>query len=612
MATATKLRTPKKSSSPPPREPVLDAATQYAMDVEAGRIIAGPHVRDACQRHLCDLKTAGKRKLLWDVGAANRVIRFFSTVLRLSGGQHEGKPFNLEPWQAFIVGSLFGWKWAETGFRRFNVAFVEAGKGSGKSPLAAGIGLYMLTADDEPSAEVYTAAVDKDQAMVLFRDAVSMVKQSPALSSRLSFSGGPGREWNVAFQATNSFFRPISSESQGRGKSGPRPHCVLLDEIHEHSTNAMVEFMSAGTKGRRQALIFMITNSGFDRTSVCFQYHDYGSRVASRQLDDDTFFAYVCAQDEGEDPFEDPTCRVKTNPSVDVTIPMSYLDKQVREALGMPAKESIVRRLNFCQWWDAENPWIDGDLWRACRKDGVDLAEMKGLPCYLGLDLGSKRDLLALGAAWRHPDGSITAATWFWTPADTLAERERLDRVPYGLWVEQGHLFSVPGRSIPFSFVAQFLATQILPKFDVQGLAFDQWRIDDFQHELDAIGIDNFIITGDEKEDARGRGLRMVRHGQGFSGGASESTLWMPRSITVLEDAILHGRFGWQKNPVLNHCSASVVLEADAQGNKKWNKRKSTGRIDGIVAVCQAVGLAEYAKDAFRPTAAWGQVSVAY
>ncbi|EPZ7239349.1 terminase large subunit domain-containing protein, partial [Citrobacter freundii] len=254
----------------------VDPATQYAMDVTSGKVIAGPDIRNACQRHLRDLKEGSKRGLNWDVESVTRAINFFAQVLKLNGGEHEGAPFILLPWQCFIVGSVFGWK-RENGTRRFRTVYVESGKGSGKSPLAAGVGLYCMMADKEPRAEVYAAATKKDQAMILFRDAVAMVDQSPALLSRIQKSGGAGKEWNLAFLQNGSFFRPISSDD---GQSGPRPHCALIDEIHEHKDNRAVEMMRAGTKGRRQALIFMITNSGHDKTSVCYDYHQYGQKVA--------------------------------------------------------------------------------------------------------------------------------------------------------------------------------------------------------------------------------------------------------------------------------------------------------------------------------------------
>jgi phage terminase large subunit-like protein len=241
-----------------------DPATAYAEAVSSGKIIAGPHVRDACRRHLGDLESGPERGLRWDTEEVAKTAAFFRNVLRLNGGQFEGLPFELHGWQAFVVGSLFGWKRTD-GARRFRVAYIETAKGSGKSPLVAGIGLKLLCADKEPRAEIYAAAVKQDQAKVLYRDAVAMIQQSPDLSSRLDMTGGIDPD-NIAHIPSGSFFRPISSERRGRGQSGPRPHCVLLDEIHEHPTNATVEFLKAGVKWRRQPLILMITNSGSDRT----------------------------------------------------------------------------------------------------------------------------------------------------------------------------------------------------------------------------------------------------------------------------------------------------------------------------------------------------------
>lgn len=590
---------------------LADPASDYARAVVAGRTIAGPHVRDACARHIRDLEEGPKRGLEWDKAAADRVYRYFRTVLRLSGGNHQGRPFELHPSQAFIVGSIFGWKRADS-TRRFRMAFIEEGKGNGKTPKAAGIGHYMTGADDENGAETYAAATDKEQAGILFRDAVSMAKQSPGLMSRITFSGGEGREYNIAYLASGSFFRPVSSESSGKGKSGFRPHCALLDEIHEHPTNAMVEFLRAGTKGRRQALIFMITNSGVDRTSVCFEYHTYACKVAAGEIEDDSFFGYVCALDDGtregypaEDPFTDtadkklgfPQSWLKANPLLGVTFQPSYLEEQVRQAKGMPSKESIVRRLNFCQWVDAVNPWIDGDMWRACEME--DWTEPPtSRPCVLALDLSSKRDLCSLAEVWSDSTG-LDARVSFWTPAETLQEREKSDRAPYTAWVKGGHLDAVPGRSIDYAHIAKHVAG-LASSRTVSALAFDQWRIEDFQREMDAIGIDNWIAEWDESGERwieqgkkhPGQGIMMLRHGQGFSGGASPHSLWMPRSIGALEDAVLQGKMRVKLNPVLRWNSASAVLETDATGSKKWEKRKSTGRIDGIVALSMGVGAA--------------------
>jgi phage terminase large subunit-like protein len=584
----------KRAARKTPAAPVrVDPVTDYARAVVAGTILAGPNVRDECKRHLADLEAGPLRGLTWDLEAADRALEFFRVCLTVEV-RGETVPFVLLDWQAFIVGSLFGWK-GRDGFRRFREAYIETGKGSGKSPLAAGVGLYMLLADNEPRAEVYAAASKRDQAAVLFRDAVAMWRRMPAkLRDRVTPAGGAGMEWNLAVAASQSFFRMIASEG---GQSGPRPHGALLDEIHEHESDAMVKLMRAGTKGRRQALMFMITNSGAGRAGVCWEYHEYAGKVSRGDVTDDSFFSFVCALDIGDKPLTDESCWAKANPSIGQTFQPSYLRELVNKARGMPSSESVVLRLNFCVWTDAESPWIDRDLWDGCQSDAVDLEALRPYPCFLGVDLSSKRDLTAVSAVWVLPDGSGVAVTWYWSPGDTLAERARLDSAAYPLWKEQGHLFAPPGRVVDKKAVALFIQG-LCQRYDVRAMAYDQALADDFMTDCDELGFDVWI--DDRKRDESGEpigpdgaGLRMVRHGQGFAGYQSDHVLWMPRSISGLEDAIIAGRLTIQANPVTRSCSASAVLLSDASGNRKWDKRKSTGRIDGMLSLTMAHGAAQ-------------------
>jgi phage terminase large subunit-like protein len=566
----------RKASPTRPPSTSIDPVARYAREVVDGRIIAGPLVRLACARHLRDIEEQAERGIVWRLDRAQYAIGFFRDVLRLNGGEHEGKPFELALWQQFVVGSIFGW-YSDDGFRRFRVAYAEIGKGNGKSPMAAGVGLLMMEADSEPRAEVYAAAVDKDQAAIIFRDAVAMVDQSPMLNGRITRSGGAGKEWNLADKRTGSFFRPISSEHKGRGKSGPRPHCALLDEVHEHPTNAMVEFMRAGTKGRRQALIFMITNSGFDRATVCWHYHEYAERVLKQLFEDDAFFAFVCGLDEGDD-WKDELVWLKANPNLDVSITRKYLREQVREATGMPSKQSIVRRLNFCEWVGAENPWIDEAAWRDCEIT-VDRESLRGRAAYAGLDLSGKNDLTALVLVFPE-DGRKIALPYFWVPADGMREREDRDRVPYSLWRDQGHLNTTPGRSIDYAFAAKKVQ-ELMGFCDLKELAFDRWRMDDFERELTELGISTERVDfGKEPEGSPELILRP--HGQGYKD--------MGPAVDTLETDVLNGTLKVEKNPVMTMCSANAVLTPDPAGSRKFDKRsgKSTGRIDGIVALTMA------------------------
>ncbi len=534
----------------------------------AGDILAGPLVRQACQRHLDDIAA---KKFRFDLDAADHVYGYFRDVLKLNGGDFEGKPFELDASQKFIVGSLFGWK-DDNGNRRFRTAYCEVGKGNGKSPLGAGVGLYMLTADNEPRAEIYAAAHDKDQAKIPFRDAVAMVDQSPALDKRITRSGGPGNEWNLADLSTNSFFRPIASEHKGaRGQSGPRPHMALLDELHEHPSPLMTEFLQSGTKWRRQALIFMITNSGYDRTTVCGQYHDYSKRVLSGAFKDDSFFCYVCGLDE-EDDWQDEKVWIKANPLLGKTITEEYLRKQVTMAAGMPSKQGIIRRLNFCEWTAGEEGWLEPKVWASIEADDLRMEDYREYPCYLALDLASKRDLSALAILFDLGERQV-AFMRFYVPEDGLIERSQRDMVPYTQWRDEGVLTVTPGSVMKFGFIAKDIA-DLDANFDVRALGGDDYKISEMQEELDELGCH----------------LQIIEHPQGFRKD-KKTGLWMPGSLEACEAAIFDGQLQIATHPMMRWMNDCVKIIDDPQGNRKPDKRRSNGRIDGIVGLITTYGV---------------------
>lgn len=554
----------KKPPAPTSRDPV----TRYARAVEQGKIIAGPHVRDACRRHLKDLETGPARGLFFDIAAVQRAIGFFADVLRLNGGEYEGQPYKLLAWQCFIVGSLFGWKGPD-GYRRFRVAYVETAKGSGKSPLAAGIGLYGMMADGEDRAEIYAAATKKDQAMILFRDAVAMRDQSPELARRLIKSGRGENVNNLAWHEKMSFFRPLSSDD---GQSGLRPHIGLLDEVHEHRSNAVIEMLRAGTKSRRQALMFMITNSGANKQSVCWENHDYGAKIAAGQIIDDSFFAYICAVDLTDDPFKNEKCWGKVNPSLQYGLPgIKYLREQVTQARGMPGKESIVRRLNFCQWVEAESPWIGGDVWFACEDKEFDSAMLIGRRCWGGLDLSSTQDLTALALLFEpdQDDPYWRLVPHFWLPGDGLLDKADKDRVPYIAWRDAGYLETSPGRAVDKRVVARRVA-EICSMYDVQVIAFDRWRMEDFQMIIDDEGID----------------LPLEKFGQDYKS--------MTPAVDAFETKLINAEIRHSGNPIMTWCAANAVIVSprDAPDLRKVSKGRATGRVDGIVAAIMAAGRA--------------------
>ena len=605
-----------------------DPVTRYAQDVCHGRTLAGPHVRDACRRHLNDLLSGHLRGLTFDLGRANHALNFFPTVLKLNGGQFEGVPFHLQPSQAFIVGSIFGWT-RENGTRRFRVVYIEQGKGNGKSPLVAGIGLYGMIADGEPRAEVYAAATKKDQAMILFRDAVAMVDQSDPLRNRIKQSGRGDKVWNLYDERSNSFFRPISAD---KGQSGPRPHIGLIDEVHEHKSPTVVNMMSAGRKSRRQPLIVLITNSGTDRNSVCWEYRAKGIEVCQGSSEDDTYFAYICANDgpapkdvaredvsryfasycscagpvgataaalaghhedcflrkaevtrdglrvahPGDNPLRDETCWVKTNPTLGIIIQPQYLRDEVNGAKGMPAKTATVKRLNLCIWTEAFNPAISYEVWQAAGSSYT-LDKFRGMKCVAGIDLSATTDLTSIVLVFEI-DGEYWLWPMFWIPGDGLAARVEKDHVPYDVWKNEGHIYTTPGAAIDKDFVVA-QTEKVLGRYDIKisKAPFDRYRIDTLAAACDREGVE----------------WPLIPFGQGF---ASMGPAWDSFETALVEKKLHH-----PQNPCLNSNAASAVLASDPAGNKKPDKSKATGRIDGIVASVMAVGTAAAAEPAPPP-----------
>lgn len=604
-----------------------DPVTDYANDVLAGCIVAGPHVRNACRRHLSDHETGAERGLRFDYAAMDRAIGFFRDVLRLNGGQFDGTPFILQPMQAFIVGSIFGWKRAD-GTRRFRRCYIEAGKGCGKSPLAGGIGLYMGFADGEAAAEVYAAGKDKAQAFVLYRDAVAMVDQSPALKKRITTSGG-NPVWNMTDLTTASFFRPISREG---ASSGPRPYLALADELHEHPDGKVIEMLERGFKFRRSPLLFMITNSGSDRNSVCWAEHQHAVQVAAgTQTPDEDFtyvgetwdgsdatFSYVCALDKNDDPLTDPTCWPKANPLLGVTLQYEYLDGVVAQAKDIPSKRNGILRLHFCVWTESDTAWIPRPILDKVMANFDPWVEHAGQQISgAGLDLSGSKDLTAAAFCIetgikrvKKVDGTEadlpTYDAWVeaWTPGDTMDERSKVDHVPYRLWHEtfhknaagedttQPYLQAPEGARIRYDHVAAHLA-KVDHHFGIACLGYDKYAYDDFQDELDGYGLDLNAVAHPQGGKKRAKPSEEKVEEAKAKGLPPPLGLWMPGSVGKLEELILEERIRIRLSPVVVTALMGVAIETDPlMGNSWFSKKKATVRIDPAVALAMAVGVA--------------------
>lgn len=533
----------------PPRTPrgsgTLDPVRAYARAVVAGRVVAGDLVRQACRRHLDDLRDQRARGLVWRQERADFALSVFALLKLPSGG-----PFVLQPSQQFIVGSLFGWYLAD-GSRRFRTAYIEEGKGNGKTPMAAGIGI--IGALERRAAEVYTAGVTRDQANYLLNDARQIIEASSALRSRFEIGAH-----NLAVTAMASYMRPVSSEA--RSLDQKRVHMALIDEIHEHETDLVVEKMRAGTKGDDSALILEITNSGYDRHSICWQHHQYSRQVLSGVVPNDSWFAYIAALDAG-DSWTDEAVWPKANPLLGVTVTHRYLREQVQEALDMPAKAALVQRLNFCIWNEASVGAIEMTRWDAepCQRPGEFPA---GAECWGGLDMSTTTDLSAWVLLREDEYGDLHVRARFWCPQEGIALRSRRDHVPYELWAREGWITPTPGNVVDYDRVREDISADA-EELEVREAGYDRWNTTQLVTQL------------------MSDGATMVPVGQGYASLSAPTKEWLAK---IAAGKVRHGG-----NPVLRWMAANLVAEQDAAGNIKPSKAKSTERIDGQAAAVIAM-----------------------
>jgi len=622
-------------------KPVVDPVTQYATDVVAGTIVAGRLVRLAGARHLDDIRQATAKQLEWHPDEAQEAIDFFPTVLCLPEetdvdedveaaedvSPEAGTPFVLSPHQQFIVGSLFGWHAVrvsqKTGAQRvqlrYRIAFYQAGKGDGKTPLFAGILIYLLVRHGVRGAQLFCAAVTKDQAKIAFADCVKMVEASPALKKLITHTGN-----NLAVKTTGSFIRPISAER--RGLDGKRVQGAVVDELHEHPNSIVAVKIRKGIKGRPNALILFPTNAGVDRESVCWEYHEYSREILEGTLVNEAWFAFVCHLDacatcqaagKLQPSDECPHCDdwktegphwLKAVPNLGVSVSWQYLRDEVRESIGIPSQRNMTRRLNFCQWTDTLAVFITQEAWAACVTPltrEVFLASLEGRECFLGIDLSDKIDLSSVvcnfpraltrpdlegaaagegqGAADEHDsddgdgdgppppadrptlDCAVDVLPYFWMPAKTLERRAKEDSIPYPDWVKAGWVKTTPGVRIDHDAIAAFIIDELAKRYRIRG-----------------IGIDNASASGLVSKLKRHFGEEFVQEvPQGFKR-LSEPTKTL--EALVVSDELRH-----DGNPCQAWCMGNMAIEENAWREIRPIKIAQRKRIDGGVGLIDSL-----------------------
>jgi phage terminase large subunit-like protein len=506
-----------------------------------------------------------KRKTKAELEAARRAVFFLENLAHVKG-QWAGQQFKLLGWQHKLISDVFGTLRSD-GCRQYQTVYCEIPKKNGKSELAAGIALDLTFADGEPGAEVYSAAADRDQAGIVYKVAEHMVRQSRELQSRCDILSSTK---TIFVPATNSTYKAISSESYT--KHGYNISGVVFDELHTQPNRDLYDVLTKGSSAaRRNPLFVFITTAGNNINSICYELHDYARKVLAGDIIDPTFYPIMYGL-EPEDDWTDEKNWYKVNPSLGEILNIEEFRKSFLDAKRNLAEENIFKQLRLNIWVKQSTRWMRMGDWDVCGKP-FDMEELKGKPCYAGLDLSSSIDLTALSLVF--PDGErYRTIMRFWIPEATAEERERKDRVPYREWARQGFIKLTPGNVVDYAYIREEFK-KLREQYQIREMAYDRWGAAKLIQDL----IEDGFVT-DQKDAADGHPL-IVEFGQGMK---SMSPPTKELMVLVLSNKLEHGG-----NPVLRWCVDNLVIEQDAAENIKPNKAKSTQRIDGAVSMIMAI-----------------------
>lgn len=500
----------------------------------------------------------------FDYPAARHAVQFFHERLTYPRGQLKGRALELQPWQQAIVGNLFGWKRPD-GTRRYRRCFVYVAKKNGKTALLAGILLYVLLCDGEGGAGVFSCAYNKDQASLIYRDAAAMCLADEELAEQVTiygFRGGSQQRSIVLNDDPMSSYRPLASDAGS--SDGLDVHLAAVDEVHRHKSPDLIGILEDGTAARLQPIVIYITTADWNRESACNRLLKEARDVAANPGDPklpghNPWFLPVIYEAHRDDPWREEATWRKASPNLGVSIPLDYMREKVKRVEERPEMLNNFLRLHLNIVTDAAEAAFPMDKWDACGLVPVDRAALKG-PCYGGLDLSKTVDQTAFALWWPKEK---TGLVWYWIPEDTARKAQDRDRVPYDAWTRAGLIEQTPGDVVDYTFVRDRVLAicRDCPPVDI---AFDPWNAQQMQQELAAEGLTMWEFRQGPKtfNEPCQELVRMVVGGELRHGG----------------------------NAVLRHNATCLQWRFDANKSMAPDKDKSTGRIDGIVALIMAIG----------------------
>lgn len=486
---------------------------------------------------------------------ANRAIAFIEMHITHVKGELAGKPFILEQWQKDeIIGPLFGWKHKKNDLRRYNTAYIEIPRKNGKSNLCAAIALYLLFADGEKGAEVYSAAGDRAQAGIVFDLARQMCLNDKMVSSNCKIFKN-----SITFDKQGSFYKAISADAST--KHGFNASGIIFDELHVQPNRDLWDTLTTSTGARKQPLTIAITTAGYNKNSICWEVHEYAIKVQKGIIKDEGFLTCIYAADPEDDFTKEETWK-KANPGYGTIVKKEYLKKEAEKATKIVSYENTFRRLHLNQWTTNETKWLSDKQWMDCNISQLEESDFYGRECYAGLDLASVKDISAFVLIF--PDGDkFDVIPYFFSPKDGAYVRSRRDGVDYLGWNKLGLLDLTEGDVTDYNFIKAKIE-ELAEKFNIRSIAYDRWN------------SSQLVI------DLVNEGLPLAPFGQGF---VSMSAPTKELERLVLTQSINHGG-----NEVLRWMCSNLQMKLDPAANIKMDKGKSKEKIDGMIALVMALG----------------------
>ena len=543
-------------------------AKQYAQSVVSGAIPACRWVQLACQRQLNDLaRFKGKDSpYRFNPKLSDRNGRGFHPADNLCAfierlphvkGPLAGEPISLEPWQVFILTTVFGWVTPD-GKRRFRRSYIEVPRGNAKSTLSSAVALYMLAADHEGGAEVYSLATTRDQARIVFGDAQTMARRSPGFRTRFSVNVGAH---NMHVLASGSKFEALSAE--GSTLDGLNIHFGCVDELHAHKTRTVYDVVETGTGKRDNSLLWVITTAGSNRAGICYEVRTFVSKLLDGVFEDDTQFGIIYGLDDGDD-WTSENALIKANPNWGISVRPEILGPLQAKAMQLPSAVNNFKTKHLNEWVNADTAWMDMRAWDACADTSLDIDNFIGQPCWIGLDLASKTDIAALILIFAHPEIADAYLTFgkYYLPEDTV---HGAGNSQYSGWMRIDRLTVTPGNVIDFSWIEADLL-DMASRFAIQAVAFDPFQATQLSTRMQA------------------EGLPMIE--------VRPTVLNFSEPMKILEALVLQKKLAHDGDPVLTWMASNVVAHLDVKDNIYPRKERPENKIDGIVALIMALSRA--------------------